>query len=72
MKLGNPKKKSSGIGRIAKKLPDTFDLHDIKRAMPDGFPNDPYAVLSVADVLENEKMVDRESRTRSTVCYKKC
>ena len=72
MKLGNPKKKSSGIGRIAKKLPDTFDLHDIKRAMPDGFPNDPYAVLSVADVLENEKMVDRESRTSSTVCYKKC
>ena len=71
MKFGNPKKKSSEIGRIVKKLPNTFDLYDIKRAMPDGSPSDPYAVLSVADVLENEKVVDRVSKTRNTVYYRK-
>jgi len=71
MKLGNPKKASSPLKKILKKLPETFDLVDVKRFLPDGVPSDPYSLVSLVDVLEHVKNVRRKTRSLTKVVYEK-
>ena len=71
MKLGNPKKASSPLKKILKKLPETFDLVDVKKFLPDGVPSDPYSLVSLVDVLEHVKNVRRKTRSLTKVVYEK-
>ena len=60
MKLGNPKKSNSPLAKILKKLPETFDLLDLKKILPKGVPNDPYSLISLVDVLIEIKNVKKK------------
>ncbi|MEX0862166.1 site-specific DNA-methyltransferase [Nitrosopumilus sp.] len=71
MKVGNPKKASSPLRKILKELPDTFDLVDVKKIIPDGIPDDPYSLVSLVDVLEHVKNVKRKTRSLTKVVYEK-
>jgi hypothetical protein len=71
MKVGNPKKKGSVAGTIAKKLPKTFGLSDLSNAMPKEVPDERYSVLSIADVLEHAKIAKRNSGKRQSASYVK-
>ena len=71
MRMGNPKKASSPLKKILKNLPETFDLLDVKKNLPDEFPNDPYSLVSLVDVLEHVKNVKRKTRLLSKVVYEK-
>jgi len=71
MKMGNPKKAGSPLKKILKNLPETFDLLDVKKNLPDAFPNDPYSLISLVDVLEHVKNVKRKTRLLSKVVYEK-
>jgi len=71
MKLGNPKKKNSPLSKILKKLPETFDLIDLKEILPDGVPDDPYSLVSLIDVLEKVKNVKRKTRSLTKAVYQK-
>ena len=70
--IGNPKKKGSRLSRIVGNLPDSFDLDDVRKNMPNTVSADPYAVLSIADVLEHAKAVQKTSTARQKATYKKC
>ena len=71
IKMGNPKKTGSPLNKIFKKLPDTFDLLDIKKILPDELPNDPYALVSLVDVLAHIKNVKKKTRSLTKVVYEK-
>jgi len=71
MKLGNPKKANSPLKKILKKLPDTFDLLDLKAVLPGGVPDDPYSLVSLIDVLEKVKNVKRKTRSLTKAVYEK-
>ena len=72
MKVGNPKKKGSIAGAIAKKLPKTFGLSDLRNAVPKAIAKEQYSVLSIADVLEHAKVSERKSLKQKNVSYVKC
>ena len=71
MKLGNPKKAISPLRKIFKKLPDTFDLIDLKNNIPAGVPDDPYSLISLVDVLVEIKKVKRKTRSLTKAVYEK-
>jgi len=71
MKLGNPKKKTSVLGKIISNLPKTFDLEKISSAVPKNISDDPYAVGAVIDVLEHAKVISTGARNRKEVFYRK-
>jgi len=71
MRMGNPKKASSPLKKILKNLPETFDLLDVKKNLPDGLPDDPYSLVSLVDVLERVKSVKRKTRSLTKVVYEK-
>lgn len=71
MKVGNPKKATSPLRKIIKELPDTFDLLDLKKNIPDGVPDDPYSLVSLVDVLEDAKKVKRKTRSLTKAVYQK-
>ena len=71
MKLGNPKKATSPLRKIFKKLPETFDLIDLKKILPVGVPDDPYSLISLVDVLVEIKNVKRKTRSLTKAVYEK-
>jgi hypothetical protein len=71
MKLGNPKKARSPLKKILKELPETFDMLDVKKILPEKFPDDPYSIISLIDVLEHVKNVKRKTRSLTKVVYEK-
>lgn len=71
MKLGNPKKQNSPLKKILKDLPETFDLVDVKKTLPEGLPDDPYSLISLVDVFEHVKNVKRKTRSLTKVVYEK-
>ena len=71
MKLGNPKKATSPLRKIFKKLPETFDLIDLKKILPAGVPDDPYSLISLVDVLVEIKNVKRKTRSLTKAVYEK-
>lgn len=71
MKVGNPKKAGSPLKKILKELPETFDLLDVKKILPDGAPTDPYSLISLVDILEYLKNVRRKTRSLTKVVYEK-
>ena len=71
MKIGNPKKTTSPLKKIFKSLPETFDLVDVKKALPKEVPKDPYSLVSLVDVLEHVKNVKRKTRSLTKVVYEK-
>jgi DNA modification methylase len=71
MNLGNPKKKTSVLGKIIAGLPKTFDLEKISSAVPKNISDDPYAVGAVIDVLEHAKVISTGARNRKEVFYRK-
>jgi len=71
MKLGNPKKSNSPLAKILKKLPETFDLLDLKKILPKGVPNDPYSLISLVDVLIEIKNVKKKTRSLTKLVYEK-
>ena len=71
MKLGNPKKASSPLAKIFKKLPETFDLLDVKKTLPAGVPDDPYSVISLVDVLIETKNAKKKTRSLTKLVYEK-
>ena len=71
MKLGNPKKKTSVLGKIISNLPKTFDLEKVVSAVPKNISDDPYAVGAVIDVLEHAKVISTGARNRKEVFYRK-
>ena len=71
MKVGNPWKKASVAGTIAKKLPKTCGLSDVSNAMPRGVAGERYSVLSIADVLEHARVSEKKSGKRKNISYVK-
>ena len=71
MKVGDPKKKGSVAGIIAKKLPKMFGLGDLGNAMPKEVAGERYSVLSIADVLEHANVAKRNSGKRKNISYVK-
>ena len=71
MKVGNPKKKGSIAGAIAKKLPKTFGLSDLRNAVPREIAEERYSVMSIADVLEHAKVSERKSLKQKNASYVK-
>lgn len=71
IKLGNPKKATSPLKKILKKLPETFDLLDVKKILPEDLPSDPYSLVSLVDVLEHVKNVKRKTRSLTKIVYEK-
>jgi len=71
MKLGNPKKKTSPLAKILKKLPETFDLLDLKKIIPAGVPSDHYSLISLVDVLVEIKNVKKKTRSLTKLVYEK-
>lgn len=71
MKIGNPKIASSPLKKILSRLPESFDLLDVKKLLPDGVPSDPYSLVSLVDVMEHEKNVKRKTRSLTKVVYEK-
>jgi len=71
MKLGNPNKARSPLMKILKELPETFDMLDVKNILPEKFPDDPYSIISLIDVLEHVKNVKRKTRSLTKVVYEK-
>ena len=71
MKVGDPKKKGSVAGIIAKKLPKEFGLNDLGNAMPREVAGERYSVLSIADVLEHAKISEKKSGKRKNISYMK-
>jgi site-specific DNA-methyltransferase (adenine-specific) len=71
MKLGNPNKARSPLMKILKELPETFDMLDVKKILPEKFPDDPYSIISLIDVLEHVKNVKRKTRSLTKVVYEK-
>ena len=71
MKLGNPIKATSPLRKIFKKLPETFDLIDLKKNIPAGVPDDPYSLISLVDVMVEVKKVKRKTRSLTKAVYEK-
>jgi len=67
----NPKKSNSPIKKIFKSLPKTFDISEIKKAVPQNMPDDVSTVLAVADILEHEKFSIRATKSTRMVVYMK-
>jgi len=71
MSVGNPKKKGSVAGRVAKKLHKTFTLSDIKSALPKAVARQNYSVMSIADVLEHAKISEKQPGRQKNASYVK-
>ena len=71
MKLGNPKKKTSLLGKIVAGLPKTFDLEKAVSAVPQNISDDPYAVDAIIDVLDHAKIISKGIKMRKEVFYRK-
>ena len=71
IKIGNLKKVNSPLKKLLKKLPDTFDLFDVKKILPEGIPDDPYSLVSLVDVLEHVKNIKKKTRSLTKVVYEK-
>ena len=71
IKIGNSKKINSPLKKLLKKLPDTFDLFDVKKILPAGIPDDPYSLVSLVDVLEHVKNIKKKTRSLTKVVYEK-
>jgi len=69
--MGNPKKSNSLLKKIFESLPRTFDNTEIKKAVPQGIPNDVSTVLAVADVLEHEKFSEKAKKSTVMIVYNK-
>ena len=71
MKLGNPRKKTSLLGKVAGKIPRTCDINYIRSMLPANISADESAVEAVADVLEHAKIISKGTRTLKQTFYKK-
>lgn len=69
--LGNAKRAGSPLRKIFQSLPKTFDLLDIKKAVSNYMPDDALTVTAVADVLENENLSERKTKSHRSVVYSK-
>ncbi len=71
MKIGNPRKKNSLLGKVAGKIPRTCDINHIRAMLPANISADESVAEAVADVLENAKIISKGTRTRKQTFYKK-
>jgi len=69
--MENPKKSNSPVKKIFKSLPKTFDIYEIKKAVPQNMPDDVSTVLAVADILEHEKFSVRATKSTRMIVYMK-
>jgi len=68
--IGDPKS-SPVFKKFVKSLPQQFGLLEIKKSLPKEIPSDAYTAITVSDILEYEKMIERKSRTQRTIIYEK-